>query len=176
MARSSIPTYIYIYCFTVAQSRPTLCDPMDRSTPGSCVLHYLPEFACPLSQQCCLAILPSAATFSFCLQSFPASGSFPMRQFFISGGQSIGASASASVLPMNIQGWFPLELTGLISLLSKGLSRVLQHHSSKAPVLRCSSFFMVHRLHPYVTTGKNHRFDYTDLCRQSSISAFSYAI
>ena len=61
--------------------------------------------------------------FSFCLQSFPASGSFPVSQLFTSGGQGIGASPSASVLPMNIQGWFPLGLTGLISLLSKGLSR-----------------------------------------------------
>ena len=60
--------------------------------------------------------------FSFCFQSFPASGSFPVSCLFTSGGQSIGASASASVLPMTIQGWFPLELTGLISLQSKGLS------------------------------------------------------
>ena len=69
--------------------------------------------------------LSSVAPFSSCLQSFPASGSFPMSQFFASGGQSIGPSASASVLPMNIQDWFPLELIGLISLWSKGLSRVL---------------------------------------------------
>ena len=62
--------------------------------------------------------------FSFCPQSFPVSGSFQMGQFFASSGQSIGASASASVLPMTIQGWFPLGLTGLISLLSKGLSRI----------------------------------------------------
>ena len=65
--------------------------------------------------------------FSSCLQSFPASGSFPVSQFFASGGQSIGASASASVLPMNIQGWFPLGLTSLISFLSKGLSRVFSN-------------------------------------------------
>ena len=68
--------------------------------------------------------LISFLPFSCCLQSFQASGSFPMNQFFASGGQSIGASASASVLPMNIQDWFPLGLTGLISLQSKGLSRV----------------------------------------------------
>ena len=68
--------------------------------------------------------LTSGIPFSSCLQSFPASGSFPMSQFFESGGQSIGASASPSVLPMNIQDWFPLGLTGLISFLSKGLSRV----------------------------------------------------
>ena len=68
------------------------------------------------------------------LQSFPASGSFPMSRFFASGGQSIGVSASASVLPMNIQGWFPLGLTGLISLHSNGLSRIFSNHGSKASI------------------------------------------
>ena len=77
-----------------------------------------------------------------------------MSQFFTSGGQSIGASASASVLPMNIQDRFPLELTGLISMLSKGLSRVLQLHSSKASILRPSDIFMVQLLHLYMTIGK----------------------
>ena len=81
--------------------------------------------SCPLSQWCSLTISSSVVPFSSCLQSFPASGSFQMSQLFASGGQSIGASASASVLPMNIQGWFPLWLTGLISLLSKEPSRVL---------------------------------------------------
>ena len=74
----------------------------------------------------------------------------------------------------NTQGWFPLELTGLISLLSKGLSRVFSNsskHSSKASVLQCSAFFMVQISHPYLTTGKNS-FDYTDLCWQSDVSAF----
>ena len=80
--------------------------------------------SCPLSWWCYLTISSSVSPFSFCLQSFPASGSFPVSQLFASGGQSIGASASASVLSVNIQGWFPLELTGFISLQSKGLSRV----------------------------------------------------
>ena len=80
--------------------------------------------SCPLSWWCHPTISSSVAPFSSCLQSFPASGSFAMSQFIASGGQSIGTSASASVLPVNIQGWFPLGLTGLISLLSKGLSRV----------------------------------------------------
>ena len=71
-------------------------------------------------------ISSSVVPFSTCLQSFPASGSFPMSQFFVSGGQSIGVSASASVLPMNIQDWFTLGLTGWISLQSKGLSRVFR--------------------------------------------------
>ena len=78
----------------------------------------------PLSQWYYLTISSSVVPFSFCLQSFPASRSFQMSQFFASGGQSIGASSLASVLPMNIQGWFPLGLTCLLSLLSKGLSRV----------------------------------------------------
>ena len=88
-----------------------------------------------------------------CLQSFPTSGSFQMSQFFTSGGQNIGASASASVFPMNIQKRFPLGLTGLM-LQSKGLSRVLQHHSSKASILQHSAFSMVQLSHPYITTGK----------------------
>ena len=86
-----------------------------------------------------LILCPS---FSSCLQSFPASGSFPMNQFFTSGGQSIGVSALASVIPINIQDWFPLGWTGLTSLQSKGLSRVF------------SAFFIVQFSHPYMTTGK----------------------
>ena len=82
---------------------------------------------CPSSQWCHPTISSSAVPFSSHLQSFPASGSFPVSQFFTSGGQTIGVSASASILPMNIQNWFPLELTGLISLHSKGLSRVFSN-------------------------------------------------
>ena len=80
--------------------------------------------SCPLSPWCHPAISSSVIPFSSCLQSFPASGSFQISQFFTSGGQSIGVSASASVLPMNIQDWFPLGWTSWISLQSKGLSRV----------------------------------------------------
>ena len=83
-------------------------------SPGVC------SNVCPLSQWCHPTISSSVASFSSCLQSFPASGSFPMSQIFASGGQSIGASASASVLPMNTQSWFPLGLIGFISLISKG--------------------------------------------------------
>jgi len=106
-------------------SRPTLGDLMDCSMPGFCplLLPWVYSNSCPLSWWCYLTI-SSCHLLSFCFQSFPVSGSFPMSQFFPSGGQSIGASASASVLPMNIQGWSPLVLTILISLLSKGLSRV----------------------------------------------------
>ena len=110
---------------------------------------------CPLHWWCYLTISSSVALFSFCLQSFPASGSFLMSRLFASGGQNIGASASASVLPMSFQGWFLLGLTGLISLQSKGLSRLSsQHHSLKASILRRSAFFTVQFSHPHMTTGK----------------------
>ena len=106
---------------------PTLCDPLDYSMPG---FHPLPpprvcSNSCPLSRWCHPTISHSVIPFSSHLQSFPASGSFPMSQFFASGGQSIGASAS--VLPMNIQNWSPLGWTGWISLQSRGLSRVLSN-------------------------------------------------
>ena len=134
---------------------------MDCNTPGFPVLHHFPDApscsnSCPFSQWCHPTILSFVVLFSSCLQSFPALGSFLMSQFFTSGGQSIGASALASVLPMNIQGWFPLGLTALISLQSKGLDfkRLLQYHSSKASILRHSAFFTVQLSHPYMTTGK----------------------
>ena len=110
--------------------------------------------SCPLSWWCHPTISSSAIPFSSCLQSFPASGSFPMTQFFTSSSQSIGVSASASVLPMNTQDSSPLGWTGWISLQSKGLKSLLQHHSSKVSILRCSAFFTVQFSHPYMTTGK----------------------
>ena len=117
---------ILLCCCLVAKSCPTLCDPMDCSLPGFPVLHYLPELAQTHVNWFGDAIQPShpLAPFSSCPQCFPASGSFPVSRPFTSGGQSIGASASASVLPMNTQGWFSLGLTGLISLMSKGRPRV----------------------------------------------------
>ena len=105
---------------------------MDCTKLGFPVLHYLPEFA--QSDVRCVsdAIQPShpVTPFSSCPQSFPESGSFPVSQLFASGGQRFGVSASASVLPMNIQCWFHLRLTGLISLQSKGLSRVFSSTNS----------------------------------------------
>ena len=92
--------------------------PCPSLSPGVC------SNSCPLSPWCYLTISSPAALFSFCLQSFLSSGSFLMSQLFASGGQRIGASSSTSVLPINIQGWFSLGLIGLISLLSKELSRV----------------------------------------------------
>ena len=108
--------------------------------------------SCPFNEQCRPTISSSVIPFSSCLLSFPESGSFP-RVSSPNQMQSIGVSASASVFSVNIQGRFPLGLTGLISLLSKGLSRV-EHHSLKASILLCLGFFMVHLSHPYVTTGK----------------------
>ena len=117
------------------------------------------------------AISSSVIPFSSCPQSFPATGPFPMSQLFPSGSQSIGAWASASVLPMSIQGWFPLRLIGLISLLSKGLSRVFS-----SITVRKHRFFGTQPTlwsnYLYITTGKNHSFDYTDLCQQDNVSAF----
>ena len=115
----------YCCCYPVARLGLTLWDPMYCRMPAFPILHYLLEFAEIHVHRVGDAIQPShplSIPFSSHLQSFPASGSFQMSQFFASGGQSIGLSAT--VLPMNIRGWFPLELTGLTSLQSKGLSRV----------------------------------------------------
>ena len=97
--------------------------PMGCSTLGFSVPHQFLEFAQVPVPWISDAISSSFFLFSFCFQSFLASGSFPMSQLFASGGQSIGTSASASVFPKSIQGWFPFKLTGLLSLLSKGVSR-----------------------------------------------------
>ena len=118
--------YCTIQFSSVTQSSPTLCDPMDCSTPGLCPSPP-PEVcpsSCSLHRWCHLAISSSDTLFSFCLQSFPASGTFPMSHRFTSDDQNTGSSALASVLPVNIQSWSPLRLTGLISLLSKGLSGI----------------------------------------------------
>ena len=111
---------------SVTKLYPSLFNPMDGSISGFPVLHYLLSLLKLVSIESAMTSnhLILCALFSSCPQSFLASGSFPMSRLFASGSQSIGASDSASVLPMNIQGLFPLELTGLISLLSRGLSRV----------------------------------------------------
>ena len=113
------------------------------------------------------AISSSVVPFSSCLQSFPASGSFPMSQFFASGGQSIGASAS--VLPMNVQDWFPLGWAGWISLQSKGLSRVFSWELSTPQFKNINSSALSFLHNPTLTSihdyWKDHRCDYTDLCR-----------
>ena len=115
---------LVICCCSVTKSCPTLQPHglQHARPPCSSLSPRVCSNSCPLSLWCYLTISSSATLFSFCLQSFPASGSFAMSPLFTSGGQSIGASAS--VFPMNIQDWFPLGLTDLISLQSKGLSRV----------------------------------------------------
>ena len=129
--------------------------------------------SCPWSWWCHLTMSSSVVPFSSCLQSFPVSGSFPVCQFFTSGGQNIGVSASASVLPMTIQNWFPLGWTGWISLQSKGLSRVfsnttVQRHQFFGTQLSLYGPALI-SIHDY---WKNHSFDQMDLCWQSNVSAF----
>ena len=138
--------------------------PYPSLSPGAC------PGSCPLSQWCHPTISSSVVPFSSCLHSFPASGSYPVSQLFTSSGQSIGVSAS--VLPMNSQDWSPLGLTGLIFLLSKGLSRI-----SSAPQLESIYSSVLSLLYGPILTyvhdyQKNHSFDYTDLCRQSYVYAF----
>ena len=140
--------------------------PWPWPTPGA----YLNS--CPYSQWCHPIISFSVVPFSSCLQSFPASGSLPMSQFFVSGGQSIRVSASASVLPMNIQDWFPLGWTCLISLQSKRLSRVSSSITIWSINSSALSLLYDPTLTPICDYWKNHSFDYTDLCQQSDVSAF----
>ena len=128
---------------------------MDCSMPAFPVHHKLLELAQIHVHWVGDAIQPissSVISLSSCFQFSPASGSFPVSCFFASGSQSIGATAS--VLPMNVQDWFPLGLTGLIYSQSKRLLSLLHHHSSKASILWCSAFFIIQLSHPYVTTGK----------------------
>ena len=107
----------------------------------------------PSSRWCHPNISTSVIPFFSRLQSFPASGSFLISRLFASSGQSIRASVSASILPVNIQDGFPLQLTDLLAVQGV-LKSLLQHHSSKASILQCSAFFMVQLSHPYMTTGK----------------------
>ena len=128
--------------------------PCPSPTPGA----Y--SNSCPLSWWCHPTISSSVVPFSSRLQSFPASGSFPMSQLFTSGGQDIGVSASAAVLPMNIQDWFPLGWTGWISLKSpKPQFKSINSSALSFPYDPTRTF-----LHDY---WKNHSFDWTDLCWQS---------
>ena len=151
--------------------------PCPSPSPGVC------SNSCPLIRWCHPTISSSVVPFSSCPQSFEASGFFLMSQLFESGGQSTGTSASASVLPMNIQDcasvlpmniqdWFPLGLTSLISLQYKGLSRVFstpQLKSINSSVLRFLYSPTLTSIHDY---WKNHCFNYMDLCQQINVSAF----
>ena len=126
-------------------AKPPCPSPAPRVHPNSC----------PLSWWCHPTVSSSVVPFSSCPQSFPASGSLQMSQLFTSGGQSIGVSPLASVLPKNTQDWSPLEWTGWISLQGT-LKSLLQHHSSKASILWRSTFFLVQLSHDY---WKNHSLD-----------------
>ena len=145
---------------------------MNRSTPGIPVHHQLPEFTQTHAYRVSDAIQPShplllllVVPFSSCPQSLPASGSFLMSQPFTWGGQNIGVSASASVLAMNIQDWFPSGWTGWISLQPRGLSKVFSNTTvQKHQLFRHSAFFTVQHSHPYMTTGKT-----TALTRQTFV-------
>ena len=127
--------------------------PCPSPTPGAC------SKSRPSSQGYHPNISSSVIPFSSCLQPFPPSGSFPMSQFFASGGQSIGDSASASVLQMNIQGWFPLGLTGLISLQSKGLSRVFSNTTVQKHQLFSAQLSLWSNSHIHTRLLENHSFD-----------------
>ena len=121
--------------------------PCSSPTPRAC------SNSCPLSRWCYSTISPSVVPFSSHLQSFPVQGFFLESQFFASGGQSIGISASASVLSMNIQDWFRMDWLDLLTVQGT-LKSHLRHHSSKTSILQCSAFFMVQVSYPYMTTGK----------------------
>ena len=125
--------------------------------------------SCPLSRWYHPTISSSVTPFSSLPQFSPASGSFPMSQLFISCGQSIGASVSVSVLPMNIQGWFPLGLTGFISLLFKGLSRVFSITTVQNHQFFSAQAFLWSNSHIQKWLLENHSFDYNDFCQQNVI-------
>ena len=153
-------TFSLVQFSSVTQLCPTLCDPMNPSTPGLPVHHQLPEFTQTHVHRVGDAISSSVVPFSSCPQSLPASGSFPISQLFAWSGQSIRVSVSASVLPMNTQDCSPLGWTGWTSSQSKGLLRVfsnttVQKHQffGAQPSSRSNS-----HIHTWLL-GKNHSFD-----------------
>ena len=146
--------------------------PCNCSTPSFPVLHHPLKFAqTPLSQWCHPSISSSVIPFS-CSQSFPASGSFPTSRLFASGGQSIGVSALAKILPVNIQGWFPSGLTSLISLQSKGLSRVFSSTTIWKHQFFSAQTSLWSSSHIAIWPLEKHSFVYIDICQQSYVSAF----
>ena len=130
--------------------------------------------SCLLYQWCHPAISSSDALFPFCPQSFPGSGTFPISWLFTSDDQNTGASASASVIPMSIQGWYPLGWTGLISLLSKWLSGVFPSTTVWRHQLFCFLLSLLSRFHNHSDHWEDHSLYYMDLCRQSNVSAFQH--
>ena len=160
-----LPSCAWLFAtpWTAAHQAPC-SSPSPRVFPSSCSLHWW----CPP------AISSSDTHFSFCPQTLPVSGTFPMNHLFVSDDQNTGAPASESVLPLNIQGLFPLRLTGLISLLSKGLSRVFSNTTVPRSQFFGTSFLYCptrSSIHDY---WKNYSFEHNDLCQQSDVSAFKY--
>ena len=162
-------------CCSVTKLSPVFFNPTDCSMAGFPVLHYLPEFV-----QTHVHWVDDAIQSSHLLSwtSPPAlnlsqnQGHFLVSQFFASGGQSIGASASVSVLPMNIQGLFPLRLTDLIFLLLKGLSRVISSTIVQKHQFFSAQPFLWPNTHIHTSLLENYSFDYTNLGQQSDVSAF----
>ena len=149
-------------------TRLPCCSPAPGELMNSCSDSY------PLNQWCHLTILSSVVPFFSCLQSFSASGSFPISQFFASGGQTrASALASASILPMNIQEWFPLGLIGLLSFQSKGLSRVFSNTTVQKHQFCGPQPSLWYNSHMHTWLQKSHSFDNLELCWQSNVSAFS---
>ena len=173
---------MYLQFSSVAQSCPTLCNPMNRSMPGLPVHHQLPEPTqthvhwvnpCPSSRWCHPTISSCVVPFSSCPQSFLASGSFLMSQLFASGGQSITVSASASVLPINIQDWFPLGWTDWISCCPRDSQKSSPAPQCKSINTLALSFLCGPTLTSVRDYWKNYSFDCMDFCQQSDIFAFN---
>ena len=159
---ASLPPFKLLQFSSVAQSCRTLHDPMDCSMPGLPVHQQLLEFTETHLHWVADTIQPShplVVPLSSHLQSFPASGSFQISQFFASGGQNIGVSASTSVLPMNYQDWSPLGLTGWISLQSEGLSRVFSNITVQKHQFLVLSFLHSPTLTSIHDHWKNHSLD-----------------
>ena len=161
----------YLLLFSFSVMCPTLCDPWTAVCLSFTISQSL------LKLMSIKSVMPSNHLILCCpvllLQSFPASGCFPVSWLFASGGRSIGASASASVLPMNVQDRFSLGLTGLISLLSKGLSRLFSNTTVQNH-LWCSGFFMVQLSHQYITTRETIALTIRTFVSKV-MSAFAYA-
>ena len=128
--------------------------------------------SCPLSQWCHPTTSSSVIPFFSRLQSFPESGSFQMSQLFASSGQSIGVSASTSVLPTNIQDWFPLGWTGWISLKSKGLSRVFSNNTVQKHQFFCAQLSLLSNSHIRTWLLENHSVEEMDISWQINVYAF----
>ena len=163
---------LLFYNLQVVSDSSWLCGLQHARLPCPSASPRVYSNSCPLSRWCHPTISSSVIPFSSCLQSFPASVSFPKSQMLTSGGQSTGASTSASVLPKSIQGWFPLRLTGLITLLSKGLSRVFSNTTVQSVSYSVFCLLYYPALISVHDNWEDHSLDYRDVCQQSDIFSF----